>query len=469
VSKKPAHRNPGQRDRKDQPKEKRRGFSRPHPKEDRRKTADPWKLNGLLPPLSPKEYEELRESIRRDGVLVPSIVDSAGNVVDGHNRERVCKELGIDCPKVIREFASEAEKLQLAIKLNVNRRHLTGKQRRELIAIYLEVDPGINDRHLGDVIGVSKNTVAAERERLEATGQIDQLQQRLGRDGKLRPAKYHQIIANTPKEAEQARQLINTLPASCDGKILDVTTAARRSQRHVRKQQREAQVVVPSPDEEIRAYCCPFQELEERAGIAPASVNTIITDILYDRDFLTQLPDLAKFAARLLVPGGLFVTLSGALYLDQVMKHLRDHLEWGWLGMSVWDGDANLVHPRQVTSQCKPILVFSKGKWKERGMWPDVFRVNTKEKDWHPMQQPLEESEKCVRYFTQPGDLVVDPCSGSFTTALACRNLGRRFIGCDIRSEYVSKGQARLAGLSAADWERANSQNSDQHQENGKE
>jgi site-specific DNA-methyltransferase (adenine-specific) len=102
-------------------------------------------------------------------------------------------------------------------------------------------------------------------------------------------------------------------------------------------------------------------------------------------------------------------------------------------------------------------------------MWPDVFRVNSKEKDWHPMQQPLEEAEKFVRYFTQPGDLVVDPCSGSFTTAVACKNLGRRFIGCDIRTEYVSKGQTRLAGLSLSDWERMNPENTDQHQENGKE
>ena len=38
------------------------------------------------------------------------------------------------------------------------------------------------------------------------------------------------------------------------------------------------------------------------AGIAPASVNLILTDIPWGKDFLPQLPELAEFASRLLVP-----------------------------------------------------------------------------------------------------------------------------------------------------------------------
>jgi len=406
--------------------------------------------------LSDLEYEELKESIRRHKTVVPSIVDADGNVIDGEHRERACKDLGIDCPKVIQEFASEAEKILLAIKLNVSRRHLTCQQKRELIALYLEVDPGINDRHLGDVIGVSKNTVAAERKRLEATGQIDQLPNRLGRDGKFRPAKYRQILANTAKEAEEARKVIKDLPPSCEGKILDITTAGRRARAHTSKQKWQGQIVEPSPDDVIRLYCCRFQELEEKARITPASANAIITDILYDGQFLPQVSELAELASRILVPGGLFVTLSGTLFLNQVMKRLEEHLEWGWKGTSIWEGKGTLVHERQVMSQSKPVVIFSKGPWQKRGMWPDVFRVNSQEKEWHPMQQPLEEAEMFVKYFSQPGDLVVDTCGGSFTMALAGKNLGRKFIGCDPDKVNVSKGQARLAGLTFAEWARQN-------------
>ena len=59
---------------------------------------------------------------------------------------------------------------------------------------------------------------------------------------------------------------------------------------------------------------------------------------------MEQVSDLADFGARILVPGGLLVTLSGTLYVDQVMKHLGDRLEWGWMGNSVWDGKGTLVH-----------------------------------------------------------------------------------------------------------------------------
>jgi site-specific DNA-methyltransferase (adenine-specific) len=73
-----------------------------------------------------------------------------------------------------------------------------------------------------------------------------------------------------------------------------------------------------------------------------------------------------------------------------------------------------------------------------------VFTCNHQEKDRHEWQQPLEEVELMVRYFSKPGELVCDPCGGSFTTALAARNLGRRFVGCDIEQSCVVGGQARL-------------------------
>jgi hypothetical protein len=110
----------------------------------------------------------------------------------------------------------------------------------------------------------------------------------------------------------------------------------------------------------------------------------------------------------------------------------------------VWDGDATIFHPRQVLSQWKPILLYSRGAWQNRGLWPDVVRVNSKEKDVHDWQQPLEEAERLVRYFSQPGDLVVDPCGGGFTTAEACLRHSRKCVSCDIVPEYVAKGQERL-------------------------
>ena len=74
-----------------------------------------------------------------------------------------------------------------------------------------------------------------------------------------------------------------------------------------------------------------------------------------------------------------------------------------------------------------------------------MSRVTRKEKDRHEWQQPLEEVEEVVRYFSQPEDLVVDPCGGAFTTAVACYHLGRRCISCDCDESCVADGQQWLA------------------------
>jgi site-specific DNA-methyltransferase (adenine-specific) len=202
---------------------------------------------------------------------------------------------------------------------------------------------------------------------------------------------------------------------------------------------------VPLADGSIKLYHCPFQRLEEVAGIRPATVKTIVTDIPYDESFLTQAEELAAFAERVLVEGGLFVTYYGHVYLNKVIAVLDKYLTYRWTTAATWDGDANLVPFVQVCSKWSPILIYSKGKWTQRReYWPDVFRVNSKEKQWHDYQKPLEEVKRLLTYYSNRGDLVVDPCGGGFTTALACYHLGRRCISCDIDAQAVSKGLARL-------------------------
>ena len=102
-----------------------------------------------------------------------------------------------------------------------------------------------------------------------------------------------------------------------------------------------------------------------------------------------------------------------------------------------------MIWPRQVISRWKPIVIYSKGNWRKIGRWSDVTQV-PKDKQWHDWQQPLDEVALMARYFSQPGQLVIDPCGGAFSTAVACKRLGRRFCGCDVEKECVLKGQARL-------------------------
>jgi hypothetical protein len=223
-----------------------------------------------------------------------------------------------------------------------------------------------------------------------------------------------------------------------------VNGAYRRYKRNKQKEERQGQIITPVADDGIRLFHCRFQALEEVAGLKPVSANLFLTDILYEQAFLPQVDDLGRLAQQALVEGGLLVLYTGQAYLNRVMASLDSYLTYRWTGAFVWGGDANIFYPCMVTSQWKPILVYSKGAWHRRFRWPDVIRATGKEKDWHEYQQPLDAVEKLVSYFSKPGDLVVDPCGGGFTTAEACLGLGRRCISCDIDGPCVERGRQRL-------------------------
>jgi len=68
--------------------------------------------------------------------------------------------------------------------------------------------------------------------------------------------------------------------------------------------------------------------------------------------------------------------------------------------------------------------------------------------DWvtqlHPTQKPVLLLEYLIKTYTNEGDLVLDNCMGSGTTAVACINTGRNFIGIEKDEEYFNIAQKRV-------------------------
>jgi site-specific DNA-methyltransferase (adenine-specific) len=62
----------------------------------------------------------------------------------------------------------------------------------------------------------------------------------------------------------------------------------------------------------------------------------------------------------------------------------------------------------------------------------------------HPTIKGLEFCKWVIQLTTDPGDLVVDLCAGSGTTLLAAKQLGRRYLGCEIDERFVALAQWRL-------------------------
>jgi DNA modification methylase len=53
--------------------------------------------------------------------------------------------------------------------------------------------------------------------------------------------------------------------------------------------------------------------------------------------------------------------------------------------------------------------------------------------------------ERIISVSSNPGDLVLDPFSGSGTTCVAAARLGRTYFGIDISKEYVRQSRKRIA------------------------
>ena len=74
----------------------------------------------------------------------------------------------------------------------------------------------------------------------------------------------------------------------------------------------------------------------------------------------------------------------------------------------------------------------------------DISNANRKGK-WHPTQKPVEVYEYLIQTYTNPGELVLDNCSGAGTLAIAALNTKRDFICMEMNDEYYEASQRRLA------------------------
>lgn len=86
---------------------------------------------------------------------------------------------------------------------------------------------------------------------------------------------------------------------------------------------------------------------------------------------------------------------------------------------------------------------------KEAKQMRSVWSINTpapSEKIFgkHPTQKPLALLERVVLSSTNPGDVIIDPFTGSSTTGLAAVKDKRKFIGVDLEKEYLDLSVKRF-------------------------
>ena len=85
-----------------------------------------------------------------------------------------------------------------------------------------------------------------------------------------------------------------------------------------------------------------------------------------------------------------------------------------------------------------------KSKW-----YVSKTNVDDKKEFKHPTIKPLPLVKRHILHSTLPNAVVLDPYMGSGTTAVACKELGRQYIGFEINEEYHKICVDRLNGINA--------------------
>lgn len=100
---------------------------------------------------------------------------------------------------------------------------------------------------------------------------------------------------------------------------------------------------------------------------------------------------------------------------------------------------------RKLIDYRKPVPTYYNSQKVPGNVWefPRV-RFRMAEYENHPSQKPLKLLERIVLASSCPGDVVLDPFSGTFTTSFVAKQLGRKSIGMEIQEEYIRIGLRRL-------------------------
>lgn len=119
-------------------------------------------------------------------------------------------------------------------------------------------------------------------------------------------------------------------------------------------------------------------------------------------------------------------------------NYFNEYLEQGHKGWIIWDkGQDGLT-----MSDCE--IAYTNFDVPTR-----IVRMNRvellKDKTIHPTQKPLKLFEWVLARYSKKGDIVLDCFSGSGTTAVACHNLGRKFICIEKDPDYAKASQARVS------------------------
>lgn len=225
--------------------------------------------------------------------------------------------------------------------------------------------------------------------------------------------------------------------------------------------------------------------------VQPHSVQLVVTDLPYGitdkrSQWNNNLVDLPKFwecMREILVPNGAVVMTSAMPFTIDLINSNRKWFKYELIwrkpfgtkffhakrrplcnhGMVLVFSMGKTMYNPQMTNgkpytchQKEPCVNYSTGADGYTTHNPSgtrhplsILDFPTPRPKLHPTQKPVELFRWLIRTYSNPGDLVVDPCMGAATAAIACMDEGRDFIGVELYPPMFKIARDRVDGYMA--------------------
>ena len=195
--------------------------------------------------------------------------------------------------------------------------------------------------------------------------------------------------------------------------------------------------------------------LEVMRGIPDNSIDLVLTDPPYgiNKGKIANDESLDAFqgAVETIFPkmadNSFFVSFTSIANIPQMTEIMSRRFTYRWQ-IIVYINNG-MVRGSMGFSVYYPCLIYTKGQAKIKKQIKDVFETSASSKQManrqHPYQKDVRFHEYLLNCMSKEGDLILDPFLGSGTTAVACVNLDRDYIGIDISEEYCNIARQRVA------------------------
>ena len=387
----------------------------------------------LIPALTKEEYKQLEDNCLEEGIREKIILWN-NYIIDGHNRYNISKQWSLEFETESKSFSSEEAVKEWMILNQFGRRNLSNYQ-RSVLALQLEdvFKAKAKEKQKGGQGGVLLKQKSAEAKPIETRKELSKV-----------AAVSHDTIAKVKKIQEKAPEEIKAKLSTGEVSINAAYKEIKKEEKkEAIKEERRILAEEGSKKEiEIDFRLGDFEEVF--ADIEDGSIDCIITDPPYPKEFLECWTKLSRFAKRVLKPNGFCVAYSGQMHLPEVIKRMNEHLDYYWTFAVYHEGQTQIVNGVNLICRWKPVLIFQNKKKKLNNTFQDYFISEQREKQGHDWQQSKSGVGYLIEMFTKPNDLILEPFAGSGTTIKAAIEKGRRIKAAEIEVDTFNIAKSLL-------------------------